>query len=748
MDKIIGINRKTKNELSLYKQDVLMSNFLSAITRIRRIIEYETFNIYKVIGGIEENNVKFSSITEFLLKKANGQLENDLWEEIKDIYSWTSKYIHFYNEESITQEEFEDKITSNSETLSKLLYLSHKRNGGVNDDFSEFTTDDYEVIDYFTFNDKNNFKILSFEDIINDYQIIIPLYQRRFVWGNELILNFIKNTEVMSSIHVTLDPQDKRSLNIIDGQQRLRTIFAFFYFLKEKDMLSSEEENLINRLDLSFIKEIYGWPKNLIKLFEENISDPVKMKKSLLNKYFMIHFTDWEKQVNTFFSLNYNSKALTTSELALSWLLDGLNLNKQKEIMKKLNNFAGKIKFGIRYKEIEHYNNFEEMMNQYVNLEAIIKLFNYKEIKYDLNEKIKEGQRRRFFDDLNELSSFLIAFDNKKIWNEIHRFISLDPELKHKDPEYFTGKWTQNFSKHLSKKNFSEFNKVLTLIKVSLWSHLGSSIIHTENKEQINWSFDSVNLNILAFIYSLVDFDEELKLKPNKYYLNNKESINRFIREYVVSIDNLQMLFKNRLNIYGIDQALSQRLESMVENWDFAVLEIMNMISKKEISKVELNEKLDYFDEILKKDINIEKGISNDYIHTRLYEANAKARKDFETKKIMNAISFLKDEELYLEFAGFDEAKHNYSMIIIEIGKSVVLIEYIIHNKQREGTSIHVNPSLNFYLDKEVKELIGLNKSKKKLFENFEEYVDFTKNNIHDKVYSKILNYYNNLLEF
>lgn len=100
------------------------------------------------------------------------------------------------------------------------------------DDEENYTNDDIQVDEYDLTSTPNDFNIITISNFIDSGAIIIPAFQRNYVWdikrASKLIESIILGLPVPQ---VFLYEEDRNKFLIIDGQQRLMTIY---YFIKQR----------------------------------------------------------------------------------------------------------------------------------------------------------------------------------------------------------------------------------------------------------------------------------------------------------------------------------------------------------------------------------------------------------------------------------------------------------------------------------------------------------------------------------
>lgn len=139
---------------------------------------------------------------------------------------------------------------------------------------------------------------MSFETIIdkfNNFDFVLPKYQRKYVWGPEqisnLALSIIKNIPI-PPIYVYFNQQDNKYV-ILDGQQRVISLFLYFYNLT--------------------IKRTNNGNKTLVDFYE--ILKDGKNKNTLVE---VLNTTDKYKVNNTKYTITENEQEIDITYADLS----------------------------------------------------------------------------------------------------------------------------------------------------------------------------------------------------------------------------------------------------------------------------------------------------------------------------------------------------------------------------------------------------------------------------------------------
>ena len=183
-----------------------------------------------------------------------------------------------------------------------------------------------------------------------------PEYQRNFVWENKTMSKFIESLLLSIPIPtIFLAENEDDTFEVIDGQQRLTTIFSFMKSRLEKEQLENLPENLkkIEPLSLTgletlkqYNKESYSSMTDIQRKFN-NVSLPIVIVKKDSSE---------DIKYDIFSRINSGSIKLNTQEL--------LNVMYRGELLKSLNDLA----------------TIKEVDNIFGNRPVLKKKFGYQEI--------------------------------------------------------------------------------------------------------------------------------------------------------------------------------------------------------------------------------------------------------------------------------------------------------------------------------------------------------------------------------
>lgn len=279
---------------------------------------------------------------------------------------------------------------------------------------------------------------------LKDNFFVIPSYQRGYRWQKQQVrdlLNDILNFEQQGENFYCLQPlvvkerMDKHWI-VLDGQQRLTTIFLIFKFLNIKSFEIEYETRKESREFLESINK-NGKDKNIdfwhiyeafecIKEFfkgKDNIKENFKNKLLEHTKMIWYEISDNEKEIELFTRINMGKIPLTNAELIRALLLKGSK--EEKKEMNQLELAKNQLEIAIHWDFIEntlHNDDFWYFLSNDDSPTRIDLIFQL--LALDIDKENKEKEYGTYF-------SFCIINDNFKenpqeIWGkakEIYRIL-------------------------------------------------------------------------------------------------------------------------------------------------------------------------------------------------------------------------------------------------------------------------------------------------------------------------------------
>lgn len=664
---------------------LLFGNLDIFFLKLRQIIEK---NIYSLIKYLEikieniENDINMRLAIEKIKESHDPEIKK--WkkeniEEIGKIYGDISDFIHFYGKNKINQVTLL-QIEEFIKIILKLIYFikEHKIENEENSEEKELLN---KILN--NFKNRGNYQLLTIEEIIKKYTIIIPEYQRNFSWNENKVFDFLKSKNFISKIYSSID--EKKRIWIIDGQQRILSILFFLKYLKmENNEIGCnilKEENFEN-----FEIEEY---KKYVEIFKK-ISYTEKIEE-ILNKKFIIHNFKIKEQGKIFLNINKIVSPLTEFDLFKARMLTPFEeITKQKEIWKELKNITNEYFFAKKYfgeKEINiiQFNEirFEKILEI---IEEKEKKFNYNLQEKDVNNILKEI-KKIFLINLFIKFKFIICEKNKNNIDLRNSELNNNKKyLKFKD-KLFNG---EN-SKH---RFFLILIKIIYEEKNYFYNHYSRRNFYFKN----NFSFNP-NYRISAseiyeiFVLKIIYFISTFNLKSESIYLIKDENLK--IIKYINFSLNFDinyfryLFFEKRKKPDTINQIIE--INQIIKKYNI----LINKLSKKE--KRESNKKKNnFFLKILKNlELNIE---FNNYISKNQENKNLK----------WSQIKFKQDKENKIIF-----------WILLEKEKKLE-ININFSNEEFEKSVSEINKYLRKNKNFFTNEIKSINKKKKENWNNLE----------------------------
>ena len=529
---------------------------------------------------------------------------------------------------------------------------------------------------YFIYITEGFMGIVSVKELFDEKERVffIPSYQRGYRWGKrevedllDDILDFSKNKEKEDDFYclqpiVIKDNEKEKRWEVIDGQQRLTTLYLILRCMGYKDLCtleyetrkatenrkgtqeflkdlfekSNDDENIKEEKDrnIDFYhiynayntinNKINSWDKEKeLKKFKDNILDNVRVIWYEADK------TDKEEKsdsIEIFTRINTGKIPLTNSELirALFFMKSD-----NKDNIKDRENYQSDIAF--RWEEIENRlqdNDFWFFLNkdEYIKeenkistrIDFIFKLIaeKYKEkfnlrieesdtyYVFDVFDKLlkleKENIEKGIIDDKNK-------FPNKKnLWNEVDKYFSIFEEW-YKNDEYYniigylihTGKEIKTIKKIHDDKNKDEF-KTSIMKEINIIDNIKNKISQKDKNP-----IDKLNDNELLSMLSELSYSkkhneiiQEILLLFNVITTMVEEKTKFKFDKYIEDKWSLEHIHAQNSQEIKSDK---DRREVLKDQYKYFNDNIKYFISSENIIK-EIKELLESEEEISKKD--------------------------------------------------------------------------------------------------------------------------------------------------
>ncbi len=457
---------------------------------------------------------------------------------------------------------------------------------------------------------------------------IIPEYQRGYRWQSEHITMLLNDIWENGDTNYSLQPivvkkLNNGSLELIDGQQRLTSIFLIMKYIKQ--LLPSIEikfsikyvtrprcEEFLNSLDCTLAKDnidflhIYNAYQAIVVWFDDAKTD--KMLKAInIYKYFgekvKVIWYELEQKSNAeentkesidlFTRLNIGKIPLTNAELVKALFLSrdsgGISEEKQLEIATS---------WDIIEKELHDRSFWAFLTNEkpeYFSTRI--------ELIFNMMADKPENEKEKFF-TFFYFTNRMANESKLEIWKEIQAFYLILKEWFDKSDIYHkvgyliaTGEKMQkliNESKTLTKSNFeASLNaKMVNSLNLIRERVLELSYKNNDDKsiiEKILLLFNVETVRLLKNSSEKYSFDQHKRKAwslehihaQNSEGLNKKEDQQLWLKLHRISLDNLKQTSINPQKIDTVIQKIDEHFENITKvAFDLIFAEVFELLSE------------------------------------------------------------------------------------------------------------------------------------------------------------------------
>ena len=312
---------------------------------------------------------------------------------------------------------------------------------------------------------------------LNQYSFYIPSYQRGYKWSNKEVTELLNDIddfqprlidETDEKTWYCLQPivikkQDENHFEVIDGQQRLTTIYLIQYYLNQdfvpkkrdklfeldyqtrlntKSFFSSLDKNETNNdnIDFFYISEAYkiitNWFENKPLTFDQGDF----RSKLKFNSKVIWYESEEENPISIFTRINIGKIPLTNSELIKALFLNSSNFDKNQKEKLKLKQLEIATEWDIIEQSLQQ-NRFwyflTENQKTTNRIEFIFDLMNENEDKTDnystfryFSTKFKNKNQQTIENNWQEIKDhyqrFKEWFDERDLYHKIGYLVSID----------------------------------------------------------------------------------------------------------------------------------------------------------------------------------------------------------------------------------------------------------------------------------------------------------------------------------
>jgi uncharacterized protein with ParB-like and HNH nuclease domain len=433
------------------------------------------------------------------------------------------------------------------------------------------------------------------------YKFFIPSYQRGYRWGDIEVKNLlediydfsIQKKEGFYCLQPIVVRKDRNNYRVIDGQQRLTTIYILLKFLEKKRILEEDFDiNSLYSIEYETRKESKDFLENNLYNINKNNPDFYYMSKAyqtienwfkekrnhkkritgrkfaeiLLGaddldvKFIWYELAEDDNEIEVFTRLNIGKIPLSNSELIKAIILQDLNENEKSEIIAEWDY----IEKNLQNDRFFSFLTKKECEN--TRIDFIFELIAKKYNKEKYEKKFKENDERFSFYVFNELIKNN-EISKKELWKKVKEYFRIFEELYNENRYYhYVGYLTNlgieieeivNIFKTNKKNDFKE--KLEEKIKIKINKPL-KKLNYEEDKKELYKLLYLFNVLItMESGYSKYPFDIHNKEKWSLEHIHarNSEDIKEKDREELL---NLQ------LQSNYIEDTIKQEIEILLKN--------------------------------------------------------------------------------------------------------------------------------------------------------------------------------------
>jgi len=458
----------------------------------------------------------------------------------------------------------------------------------------------------------------------------VPAYQRGYRWEKKQVIELLEDILSFSKIKkeddfYCLQPivvnQDKRNFRVIDGQQRLTTIYIILKYFNEVEFKKPKpvfnlvfetrpsNESFFNLLNNTFLEnnkvckedidkfymssaflEIDKW---FIKKIEKNPSFIQDFYPVLLNDIKIIWYeVDSKNEIDVFTRLNIGKIPLTNAEL-----IKALFLINMKDV-KGIDNQSEKILLASQWDDIEYRLQDKEFF-AFINGQEFNKPTKIEYI-FDLIAKSKDIKIENLAKDDDKYSFYIFneliknKNDSKNMWDEVKTYFRIFNELYANNTYYHlvgfitqTGGSIKDIIDEFKENDKIIFKKKLDKLIINE-INLGEKVLKkiNDSDEELKYGNkkDETTINKILFLFNVVSTIQTGYARyPFNKHKNEKwslEHIHAQQSEEIIKDEDRKQLLSSQLDY----------IEKNSSNTDKLKQKVNTLINSKEIETKEFEE--------------------------------------------------------------------------------------------------------------------------------------------------------------
>lgn len=432
----------------------------------------------------------------------------------------------------------------------------------------------------------------SINDLLN-YNFIIPSYQRGYRWTEQQVTDLLddiweftykndKEWYCLQPLVLTKYKTDYNNYEVIDGQQRLTTIYLILKYLKEnnfeieyqtrkgsKNFLENINEDINekeaeNNIDFFYMYQAYKTIKKWFDKYKEQ--DPNQFNKTLLDKvkviWYEVEVDSVKKAIEIFTRINMGKIPLTNAELIKALFLNSSNFDYKDNEKIKLK----QLEIASEWDTIEYALQNDEMWYFINNSEQE----NPNRIGFIFNLIAEKDPNTN--DEYATFRSFSNEFKNKKDinenWKEIKQTFQRfeewfsDRELYHKIGYLIAvGKEIKDLLRESKNKTKTEFKNFLN-------DEIKSKVKLENNINELEYGNGIVkNILLLHNVQTMLNLKDESNRFPFNRYKTEKwdiEHIHAIATEVKLKEEDLKEWLNN--NFVKTESHTNEDLNRQINN--------------------------------------------------------------------------------------------------------------------------------------------------------------------------------------